>query len=91
MEVIIYIIAYLVGTLITYMAHYYYIAYIYTKSKELQSKYYFEEYVTKTSLSRSFISCFWLFFILLAPIGFALHYLSELIQNVIKKHFNIKL
>lgn len=91
MELKIYIIAYLVGIFITYIAHYYYIAYVYSKSKRLQSKYYFEEYVLKTSLSRSIISCFWLFVVLLAPIGFALHYLSELIQNAIKKHFNIEL
>lgn len=91
MEVIICIIVYLVGVLIAYTAHYYYVAYVYSKSKELQSKYYFAEYVLETSLSRSLISCFWLFVVLLAPIGFALHYLSELIENTIKKHFNIKL
>jgi hypothetical protein len=91
MEVIIYIIAYLVGAIITYIAHYYYIAYVYSKSKQIQSKYYFEEYVIETSLSRSLISCFWLFVVLLAPTGLVVYYLVKLIQNIIKKHFNIKL
>lgn len=91
MELIIYIIAYLVGVLITYIALYYYIAYEYNKSKQIQSKCYFAEYAKESSLMRSLISCFWLFVVLLAPFGFALHYLSELIENTIKKHFNIKL
>lgn len=91
MELIIYIIAYLVGAFITYIALYYYIAYEYNKSKQIQSKYYFAEFAKESSLMRSLVSCFWLFVVPLLPIGFALHYLSELIENTIKKHFNIKL
>jgi Ca2+/Na+ antiporter len=69
MEFIIYILVYLVGMFVTYIAHYYYIAYLYSKSKQIQSKYYFGEYTEETSLSRSIISFFWLFVVLLAPIG----------------------
>lgn len=91
MEVIIYIIAYLVGVLITYAAHYYYSAYIYSKSQQIQSKYYFAEYAKESSLMRSLVSCFWLFVVPLLPIALVIGYSVELIQNAIKKHFNIEL
>lgn len=91
MEVIICIIVYLVGAFITYIALYYYIAYVYSKSKELQSKYYFGEYAKESTFPRFLLSSFWLFVVPLLPIGLAVYYLVKLIQNAIKKHFNIKL
>lgn len=91
MEPLTFIIVYLVGAFIIYIAHYYYIAYVYSKSKKIQQNYSFKEYVNESSIPRCIMSCFWLFFVLLAPIGLAVYYLVKLIQNAIKKHFNIKL
>lgn len=90
MGIIIFIITYLVGAFITYIAYYCYLAYVYSKSKELQSKFCFVEYMEESWVLSVVISCFWMFVLILAPIGFAIYYLTKHIQNVIKKKFNIK-
>lgn len=94
MEFITFIIVYLVCAFITYIAHYYYIAYVYSKSKELQSKVCFDEHVKNSTFPRVLMACFWLFVLLSVPITlifWAVYRMVVLIQNAIKKHFNIKL